>query len=47
MGVVGIAINHLALSFRQKLQYRAARILTSSSYDAGADDLLARLGWKK
>jgi len=33
----------------QKLQYRAARILTSSSYDAiaFADDLIVRLGWKK
>ena len=31
----------------QKLQNRAARILTSSSYDANADDLIARLGWNK
>ena len=31
----------------QKLQNLAARILTSSSYDAGADDLFARLGWQK
>ena len=47
MGVLGIATNHLALSFRQKLQYRAALILTSFSYDASADDLIARLDWKK
>ena len=47
MGVLGIARNHLALSFRQKLQYRAALILTSSSYDASADDLIARLDRKK
>ena len=25
----------------------AARILTSSSYDANADDLFVRLGWQK
>jgi len=31
----------------QKLQNRAARTLTSSSYDANADDLFARLGWQK
>lgn len=31
----------------QKLQNRAARILTSSSYDANADDLFVRLGWQK
>ena len=31
----------------QKLQNRAARMLTSPSYDANADDLIARLGWKK
>ena len=30
-----------------KLQNRAARILTSSSYDANADDLIARLGCNK
>ena len=30
----------------QKLQNRAARILTSSSYDAGAGYLLQQLGWK-
>ena len=30
----------------QKLQNRAARILTSSSYDANADDLFVRLGWQ-
>ena len=31
----------------QKLQNRAARILTSSSCDANADDLFIRLGWQK
>ena len=31
----------------QKLQNRAAHILTSSSYDANADDLSVRLGWQK
>ena len=32
----------------QKLQNRAARILTSSSYDANVDDLFTiRLGWQK
>jgi hypothetical protein len=31
----------------QKLHSRAARILTSSSYDVNADDLFIRLGWKK
>ena len=31
----------------QKLQNRAARILTSSSDDAKADDLFVRLGWQK
>jgi len=31
----------------QKLQNRAARILTSSSYDVNADDFLVRLGWQK
>jgi len=31
----------------QKLQNHAARILTSSSYDADADDLFVRLGWQK
>ena len=31
----------------QELQNRATRILTSSSYDANADDLIARLGWNK
>ena len=30
-----------------KLQNRAARILTSSSYDANVDDLFVRLGWQK
>ena len=30
----------------QKLQKRAARIVTSSSYDADAGCLLQRLGWK-
>ena len=30
----------------QKLQNRAARILTSSSYDADAGYLLQQLGWK-
>ena len=30
----------------QKLQNRAARILTSSSYDADARYLLQQLGWK-
>ena len=30
----------------QKLQNRAARILTSSSYDAEASYLLQQLGWK-
>ena len=30
----------------QKVQNRAARILTSSSYDADAGYLLQRLGWK-
>ena len=31
----------------QKLQNRAARILTFSSYDANADDVLASINWKK
>ena len=31
----------------QKLQNRAARILTFSNYDADAEPLLERLGWKK
>ena len=31
----------------QKLQNRTARSLTSSSYDANADDLVVRLGWQK
>ena len=31
----------------QKLQNRAARVLTSSSYDTSADYLFERLGWKK
>ena len=31
----------------QKLQNRAARILTSSSYDANVDDLFFRLDWQK
>ena len=31
----------------QKLQNRAARVLTSSSYDIAADFLLERLGWRK
>ena len=45
MSYGGIAIN---LSIKlQKLQNRAARILTFSSYDANADDLFVRLGWQK
>ena len=31
----------------QKLQNRAARILTFSSYDTNADLLIAELGWRK
>ena len=31
----------------QKLQNRAARVLTFSSYDANADALIEKLGWKK
>jgi hypothetical protein len=31
----------------QKLQNRAARILTFTSYDANADALLESIGWKK
>ena len=31
----------------QKLQSRATRILTSSSYDANADGLFVRLDWQK
>ena len=31
----------------QKLQNRAARILTYSSFDANADTLIEKLGWKK
>ena len=31
----------------QKLQNRAARVLTFSSYDANADALIDELGWKK
>ena len=31
----------------QKLQNRAAKVLTSSSYDTNADYLFERLGWKK
>ena len=31
----------------QKLQNRAARVLTSSSYDTNADYLFDKLGWKK
>ncbi len=30
----------------QKLQNRAARVLTSSSYDTDAKDLIRRLDWK-
>ena len=32
---------------RQKLQNRAARVLTFSSYDANTDALIDKLGWKK
>ena len=39
--------NKTLASKLQKLQNRAARVLTSSSYDANADDLIARLGWNK
>ena len=31
----------------QKLQNRAAKVLTYSSYDANADKLIEKLGWKK
>jgi len=31
----------------QKLQNRAARVLTFSSYDTNADVLIDKLGWKK
>ena len=31
----------------EKLQDRAARVLTFSNYDANADQLLEILGWKK
>ncbi len=31
----------------QKLQNRAARVLTFSSYDTNADVLIEKLGWKK
>ena len=31
----------------QKLQNRAARILTYSNYDANADNLIKKLGWIK
>jgi len=41
-------MNKTLASKLQKLRNRAAPILTSSSYDANADDLIfARLGWKK
>ena len=35
------------LAMLQKLQNRAARILTFSSYDANADPLLDKLSWRK
>ena len=31
----------------QKLQNRAARIITSSSYEIRSDDILTKLNWKK
>ena len=31
----------------QKLQNRAARILTFSSYDTNVEDLFSKLGWRK
>jgi len=40
-------MNKTLASKLQKLQNRAAPILTSSSYNANADDLIARLGWNK
>ena len=45
--VVWGSCNKTLASKLQKLQNRAARVLTSSSYDANADDLIARLGWNK
>ena len=42
MSFGGIANKTLA-----RLQNRAVRILTSSSYDTNADDVIARLGWNK
>ena len=37
----------LAAEKLQKLQNRAARVLTFSSYDTNADVLIDKLGWKK
>ena len=42
-----MSCNKTLASKLQKLQNRAARILSSSSYDVNADDLIARLGWNK
>ena len=44
--VWGNCNNSLSIEL-QKLQNRAARILTFSSYDANVDDLFVRLGWQK
>ena len=45
--VVGGNCNKSLSIKRQKLKNCAARILTSSSYDANVDDLFVRLGWQK
>ena len=43
----GIAINLFPLNYKNHRLNRTTRILTSSSYDANADDLFVILGWKK
>ena len=45
--VVGGNCSKTMSSKLQKLQNRAARILTYSSFDANADTLIEKLGWKK
>ena len=42
----GVIAAKRSLKDNKKLQNRAARILTSSSYDADARYLLQHLGWK-
>ena len=46
MGQYGGVVINLIIKF-QKLQNRAARILTSSSYDANVDNLFVTVGGQK